>query len=730
MATSQYAGLAATWTLTTGTPPPTESIVLLQAGNPEAVFQPDHRAKVDENDFKDGGKYRSIVKLEMSYEGMAPGSNMASMGTGWLIRPDLLVTAGHCVYDHSGNNGRGYGRVRVMHCHIGYNGRDSLKDPATQSRFATKIVTTGEWIDSRDNRHRDVAFVQLEAPFNGNLRLFSYVNTPMKAFEMIGVVGYPGDMRLADSDQVEEIGAQMYELFQDIQYNRDDNALKMLQYRLSTFGGQSGSPVLRKKNPQISIGAHCYGGEDKNSASPIGGAYGNDYNAYISTFSASYPTVKSVAGVNFVNPSAITSSVVPAVVPAFPGNGVTVPIVNSVDEEGFFDALKSVVGVVAKVGKVALPFASPLLGPLGGPLSAVAGAALSAVANATGAESVMVDAKQATQNATERAVLAEATLQSVLRITDEHLSQKLFDDMKVTYSELAPHITNLAPKMTPMLKDSALRLAVSQDYLRKGDNVRLSSPRPIMDSTESVSAASGAPSPFVEGLMQATRPVDGEEGFFDGIGSFIGRAVTKAAPYALQGAKIGLQLLNNALAPSGEESVSQTLPDDKNDILAATLLTKRAIMAEAALRAVMKLDKADLARASDNQTESMFGAEGFFDGIKSMVQVIGGAVSKAAPKVIGALLPIAADVLGKKLSGSSNGNNLSSPPLSKNKWSFSDLNSAFKAGAPLEVSSVESIAPAEQFSVNSLPKRVANEFAAPNMDALIFTPNEALYKRF
>jgi len=56
---------------------------------------------------------------------------------------------------------------------------------------------------------------------------------------MISVVGYPGDMRILDSDGIEEIKAQMYELFQDIKYNREDNQLKMLQYRHSTFRGKS-----------------------------------------------------------------------------------------------------------------------------------------------------------------------------------------------------------------------------------------------------------------------------------------------------------------------------------------------------------------------------------------------------------------------------------------------------------------------------------------------------------
>jgi hypothetical protein len=478
----------------------------------------------------------------------------------------------------------------------------------------------------------------------------------------------------------------------------------------------------------VSIGAHCYGGADKNSASPIGGQYGNDYNAYISALTTSYPTVTSIAGVNLVKPNALSTT---TAAPTLPGREAPSPDLVVEGEEGFFDALKSVVGVVARVGKVALPIASPLLGPLGGPLSAVAGAALSAVANAAGAESTTVSIPQATQGATERAVLAEATLQSVLRIQDPELTEKLLRDMQVTYSELAPHVTNLAPKMTPLLKDSALRIAVTQDYMRKSENVKLSARRGIRNETESVSAVDAIQAPFVEGLLEATRPVDGEEGFFDGLGSFIGKAVTKAAPFALKGAKIGLQLLNNALAPSGEESVSQTQPEDKDDLVAATLLTKRAVIAEAALRAVMKLDKNDFDRASQSQTESLFGPEGFFDGIKSMVQVIGSAVSKAAPKVISTLLPIAADALGKKIAGLSSKNDGLSPPpaLVRKQRSFADINAAYNPGSALEVSVTENLAPAMEFSAKSLSTPVVNEFKEANLDALITTRNSDFYKR-
>lgn len=468
----------------------------------------------------------------------------------------------------------------------------------------------------------------------------------------------------------------------------------------------------------MSIGAHCYGGADKNSASPIGGQYGNDYNAYISALEKSCPIVTSIAGIDFAKPKALSNGTAT----------LSLPYHDTASEEGFLDVLKSVVGVVSRVGSVALPIASPLLGPLGGPLSAVAGAALSAAAKAAGAESAVIGVQQTTEGVMERAVLAESILQSVLNIDDPELSQKLLQDMQVTYSELAPHITNLAPKLTPLLKDSALRIAVNQDYMRKSDSVKLGRPRPIGNDAESVSANGATQSPFVEQLLGATRPVDGEEGFFNKLGSFIGKAVSTASPFLLQGSKIGLQLLNEALATSAESAL-QTQPEDKDDLAATKLLTQRAIMAEAALRAVMKLDRGDLERASSTQAESKFGAEGFFDNIKSMVQVIGSAVSKTAPKVISTILPIASQVLAKNMVSSNNNDRLSpAPGLVRKRPSFADINAAFNPDSALEVSANEYLAPAMEYSLKSMSPP-ANELKDTNLDGLITTHNPDFYKR-
>lgn len=151
------------------------------------------------------------------------------MGTGWLIRPDLLVTAGHVVYDW----GRGYGPTTQIKCYIGYDGRALMKAPNVQPRYGKNVITTGDWIGTADNRLRDVAFIQVHKPFEGNLSLFNYSDTPESDSTMISIVGYPGDRSLGA-----ETGAQMYEMSKMTDYDVDSSKCHMLEYKISTFGGK------------------------------------------------------------------------------------------------------------------------------------------------------------------------------------------------------------------------------------------------------------------------------------------------------------------------------------------------------------------------------------------------------------------------------------------------------------------------------------------------------------
>lgn len=100
--------LAAVWNLesTRAEVPAPEATFSLNMRNEgsESVVGEDDRVLVDKMHFAPGGKYRSIVKIFTHYEFQPPGRWF--IGTGWLIRPDIFVTAGHLCYDWSHKQGR------------------------------------------------------------------------------------------------------------------------------------------------------------------------------------------------------------------------------------------------------------------------------------------------------------------------------------------------------------------------------------------------------------------------------------------------------------------------------------------------------------------------------------------------------------------------------------------------------------------------------------------------
>jgi len=132
----------------------------------------------------------AIVKLFLHFAKQKPGAPWA-MATGWLIAPNLLVTAGHCANDWSHN----LGQVKEIKAYIGYHGKDNVKDPSVQFRHGKKIAAPAEWLNG-PAMTRDVSFVRLDKPFTG-IRPFKFVDTPGKGTLNLGVVGYPSDSSFA-----------------------------------------------------------------------------------------------------------------------------------------------------------------------------------------------------------------------------------------------------------------------------------------------------------------------------------------------------------------------------------------------------------------------------------------------------------------------------------------------------------------------------------------------------
>ena len=153
------------------------------------------------------------------------------MGTGWLVKPDVFVTAGHCSCDWSYS----YGRAIEVKAYIGYQGNQSKDDPNVQFRPVKRIVTTKGWISGQGLKPYDVSFMQVATPFT-NITPIKFESTPAQGKTKLGVVGYPGDLQ---DPKTKEKGAYMYEMFLDTQFDLSTQPDHMLQYRIDTFGGRS-----------------------------------------------------------------------------------------------------------------------------------------------------------------------------------------------------------------------------------------------------------------------------------------------------------------------------------------------------------------------------------------------------------------------------------------------------------------------------------------------------------
>ncbi|GKU05894.1 glutamyl endopeptidase [Fusarium langsethiae] len=652
---SSKPGRAAVWKLVPPTTNhPAESTIIPDdgsKGDSESIIGEDQRALVDFSDFLEGGKYRSIVKIQARFEGK--GKPVWMMGTGWLIRPDVLVTAGHVVYDW----GRRYGAASQIRCFIGYNGRASLQTAQVQARYGVKVISTEEWLQDAGNRTRDLAFIQVDRAFTGNLRTFNYVNTPPSGHKtLLGVVGYPGDKSLKDPETGdEEKGAQMYEEYAKNDYDIGESARRMVEYQISTFGGQSGAPILRRANGQlVSIGTHCYGGggTDSNSGNAIGGPYGNDYEAFVRLFSIP-STFGDIGSVRVVETKAQTVTIQPAISKpvSYPTNGVNgrsaqnktiKPQYSESDEEGFLDVFKT----IANVGSKIIPLASPFLGPVGGILGPAVGGLLGSLAESELSDNPDIK----TEGTAERALLAEAALQAILASEHTEGLTEVVGKMQRIWKVDAPKVDYLAPVVAPIVAECGQSFIRKHQHPVQGRTVKnsISQSRRSLGIDMSESTFGGEEAAFVQGLMGPTRQVAGEEGMFDWLGPVLKQGAVLAKPLVSQAASAALSGLGGLIKKSlgAESTIADVSPEHEE---ATKILLKRAVMADTALQALMTLPSHKLEQLKPINPETGE-AEGIFDFIKDTVQKLGPIALDTAKQAAKTYLPRLIDSATQKVS--------------------------------------------------------------------------------
>ncbi|KAI0441904.1 ATP synthase F1 [Xylaria telfairii] len=583
----------------------------------------DGRTKVHEKHFKDNnGKYRGIVKLFLLYENSLGADDEATwpVATGWLVAPDIVVTAGHCAFDWS----HGLGRLTKVKAYIGYKGHADLS--GTEAQWGTAVATTVPWCSGIGNEPSDISIIKLSSPFNiATSNLFRWTQTPVSQDGAdLGVVGYPADIM-----ENGERGARMYEMFTSTTYNLANSEQHMLQYKIDTYGGNSGSPVFNSKDSLTAIGVHVLGGYSYNSASVFDGRYGNRFYALQLTASRLTDLDHNLKGASQPDKNSrswlwqITQRTTEA----------DADLATKLLSKSLVEAQK-VVATIPDHLLYAIP-SDLSFGPDAGPeisilaATAIATAGRLAADSRGGAHAESLATTRPYGGIINRAVLAEAALQYYSGVLSLNVSdkEKVEEFMAPVVAGLAPFVLKIAPRLLKGVVEPSFRLLLSRIAGKTTpDSVRRE--KAVTEAefdTGFGRQLQGKEKEFFDELMRLAQADESNAESFCStlitVGDFIGSAFKKAGPFLADVAKIGLPLL---LGTEAETATPKTNLDP---------LAHRAIVAEACLQSLVQL------RTELNLKDK------FFKDILGKVRDLGPKLINVAPYAVRFVGPIVGDIL-------------------------------------------------------------------------------------
>ena len=189
--------------------------------------------------------WRAICALRITAK-----DNTKWIGTGWLVSPRTVITAGHCVYMHA--HGGWPKSVEVI---------PGMNDAARPfgSYIGTSFRSVVGWVNDK-KREYDYGAIILPSNSRPGDRTgvfgFAVKNDPYLMSAYLNLSGYPGDKG----------GDQQWFMARKAK----STAPRVIYYEIDTMGGQSGSPVwVKVGTARYAVGIHTNGLITGNSATRI-----------------------------------------------------------------------------------------------------------------------------------------------------------------------------------------------------------------------------------------------------------------------------------------------------------------------------------------------------------------------------------------------------------------------------------------------------------------------------